>query len=320
MKSMLPAFALPVILAASICMAPAAFGQQTPITVMADKESYRNHDAIVVTGNVTDLLPTQLSLWINAPNTGNIVYVDQISVAPDKTFGTTVCAGGPLWGAGGTYTMTVQYGYDAHRASTTFEYGWVIYEYGLFTTPPQPPGYDGIVSFEITGADVNSIVPPDVASTRAEVLWKITGADVHSIVPAVETDSLLVNLVAYDETFLQQEQGPCNSGDARQKIPTETDDGSLTIHIPRSIADATLDDGSDDQYFVLVDGEEREFQEVTTEDFRILTIEFEAGTEQIEIIGTWVIPEFGAITAMVLAVAIVSVIAVSSRSRLSVVT
>ena len=290
MKSILPVFALSAILAASICMAPAAFGQQAPITVMTDKESYHNNDAIIVTGNVTDLLPTQLSLWINAPNTGNIVYVDQISVAPDKTFGTTVCAGGPLWGAGGTYTMTVQYGHDTHRSSTTFEYG------RYFTAPAYLPWYDGIVSFEITGADV------------------------HNIVLAVDANSLLVNLIAYDETFLQQEQGPCNSGDARQKIPTKTDDGSLTIDIPRSIADATLDDGSDDQYLVLVDGEEREFQEVVTEDSRILTIEFEAGTEQIEIIGTWVIPEFGAIAVMVLVVAIVSVIVVSSRSRLSVVT
>ena len=297
MKSMPSVFALSVILAASICMAPAAFGQQAPIAVMTDKESYLNHDAIVVTGNVTDLLPTQLSLWINAPNTGNIIYVDQISVAPDKTFGTTVCAGGPLWwksGTSGTYTLTVQYGHDSHRASTTFEYKRVMVLHA--TSLASTPWYEGLISFVITGADV------------------------HSIVPAVEADSLLVNLIAYDETSLQQEQGPCNSGDVRQKIPTETDDGSLTIDISRSIADATLDDGSDDQYFVLVDGEEREFQEVVTEDSRILTIEFEAGTKQIEIIGTWVIPEFGAIAAMVLAVAIASVIVVSSRSRLSAVT
>ena len=231
--------------------------------IYQSQESYYNDDAIVVTGNVTDLFPTQLSLWINAPNTGKIVYVDQISVASDKTFGTTVGAGGPLWREGGTYTLTVQYGHDAHRASTTFEYG------RYSTVPPaEPPWYDGIISFEITGADV------------------------HSIVPVVEADSLLVNLIAYDESFLQQEQESCNSGDARPKIPTETDDGSLTIDIPRSIADATLDDGSDDQYFVLVDGEEREFQEVITDDSRTLTIEFEAGTEQIEIIGTWVMALF----------------------------
>ena len=44
-----------------------------------------------------------------------------------------------------------------------------------------------------------------------------------------------------------------------------------------------------------------------------------AGTEQIEIIGTFVIPEFGTIAAMILAVAIISIIAISAKSRLSIV-
>ena len=290
MKFIPPVFALSVILAASICMAPAALGQQAPITVMTDKESYYNDYAIVVTGNVTDLLPTQLSLWINAPRTDNVIFVDQIPVAPDKTFSTTVCAGGPFWKTNGIYTLTVQYGYDTHKASTTFEYGRYV------TTPP--------------------MIYPSKQFASVE----ITGAEVHSIVPVVETNTLLVNLVAYEKSPLQQEPKPCNGGDARSKIITETDEGSLTIAIPRSTADATLHDGSDGQYFVLVDGEEREFQEVVTDDHRTLTIEFDAGTEQIEIIGTWVVPEFGAIAAMVLAVAIVSVIVVSSRSRLSVAT
>ncbi|MFL2905870.1 MAG: PEFG-CTERM sorting domain-containing protein [Nitrosopumilus sp.] len=43
------------------------------------------------------------------------------------------------------------------------------------------------------------------------------------------------------------------------------------------------------------------------------------GTEQIEIIGTFVIPEFGTIAAMILAVAIISIVAISAKSRLSIV-
>ena len=292
MKFIPPVFALSAILAASICMAPAAFGQQAPIAVMTDKESYYDEDAIVVTGNVIDLLPTQMSLWINAPRTGNVIFVDQIPVAPDKTFSTTVCTGGLFWKTNGIYTLTVQYGYDTHKASTTFEYE----RYRYATTPPSEIELHELVPFEITGAVVRSIVP------------------------VVETNTLLVNLVAYEKSPIQQEPKPCNGGDTRSKIITETDEGSLTIGIPRWLADATLHDGSDDQYFVLVDGEEREFQEVVTDDHRTLTIEFDAGTKQIEIIGTWVIPEFGTIAVMVLAVAIVSVIVVSSRSRLSVAT
>jgi len=41
--------------------------------------------------------------------------------------------------------------------------------------------------------------------------------------------------------------------------------------------------------------------------------------KQIEIIGTFVIPEFGTIAAMILAVAIISIVAISAKSRLSIV-
>ena len=93
----------------------------------------------------------------------------------------------------------------------------------------------------------------------------------------------------------------------------------MTVTIPRTVADATYDDGTDDQYFVLVDGEEVNFEETVTDTERILTIDFTAGTEEITIIGTWVIPEFGTIAVMILAVAIVSIIAVSARSKLSII-
>ena len=95
------------------------------------------------------------------------------------------------------------------------------------------------------------------------------------------------------------------------------DDGSITLTIPRSVLDATINDG-DDEFFVLVDGEEVDFEEITTSMDRTLTIEFLAGSEQIEIIGTFVIPEFGTIAAMILAVAIISIIAISAKSRLSI--
>ena len=68
-------------------------------------------------------------------------------------------------------------------------------------------------------------------------------------------------------------------------------------------------------FMVLVDGEE---WDDATIDGNKVTIMFPAGTEEIEIIGTFVIPEFGTIAVMILAVAIVSIIAVTSRSRLSV--
>jgi hypothetical protein len=48
-----------------------------------------------------------------------------------------------------------------------------------------------------------------------------------------------------------------------------------------------------------------------------LTIEFPDNTDEIEIIGSFVIPEFMAIVVMILAIA--SIIVVSAKSRLSII-
>ena len=96
-----------------------------------------------------------------------------------------------------------------------------------------------------------------------------------------------------------------------------TSDGELTITLPRALIDAKLN-GEDDDFFVLVDGEEVDFDETTTSTDRTLTIAFPDGAEEIEIIGTFVVPEFGTIAVLILAVAIISIIAVSAKTRLSV--
>jgi predicted secreted protein with PEFG-CTERM motif len=96
-----------------------------------------------------------------------------------------------------------------------------------------------------------------------------------------------------------------------------TDNGSISVTLPRDVIDAT-NNGDDDDFFVIVDGEEVDFQETKTSTDRTLTIEFPAGAEEIEIFGTFVVPEFGTIAAMILAVAIISIIAVSAKSRLSI--
>ena len=92
-------------------------------------------------------------------------------------------------------------------------------------------------------------------------------------------------------------------------------DGTLTLEIPRSVLDTK---SSADPLFVLVDGEEVDSEESVTDATRTVTIMFPNGAEEIEIIGTFAIPEFGAIAALILAVAIISIIAVSSRTRLNV--
>jgi len=86
------------------------------------------------------------------------------------------------------------------------------------------------------------------------------------------------------------------------------DDGTLTI-TPSTSTQKGI-------FMVLVDGEESDDAEING---NTVTVPFNAGTEQIEIIGTFVIPEFGTIAAMILAVAIISIVAISAKSRLSIV-
>jgi len=97
-----------------------------------------------------------------------------------------------------------------------------------------------------------------------------------------------------------------------------TADNSIVISIS-SIEPGTLtvnpsSDVLGGVFMVLVDGEEWDDVEI---DGNQVTVEFPAGTEEIEIIGTFVIPEFGAIAALILAVAIISIIVVSAKTRLS---
>ncbi|WP_268541976.1 PEFG-CTERM sorting domain-containing protein [Candidatus Nitrosotenuis cloacae] len=100
-------------------------------------------------------------------------------------------------------------------------------------------------------------------------------------------------------------------------IETESD-GSISLKIPRSVLESQSN-GGDTDFIVLVDDEEADFEETGSDDeSRTIDITFPEGATQVEIIGTWAVPEFGTMAAIILAVAIVSIIAVSARTRLSI--
>ncbi len=89
-------------------------------------------------------------------------------------------------------------------------------------------------------------------------------------------------------------------------------DGELTIQLPRNIIDS-VEDSEDANYVVIVDDVEESADDDFGDEVRILTIPFASQSKQIDIIGTFVVPEFGAIAAIVLAVAIVSIIVATTR-------
>jgi len=94
-------------------------------------------------------------------------------------------------------------------------------------------------------------------------------------------------------------------------------DGVITLELPRTVINATKSDGIDDIFIILIDGIEVPYTETQNDaNARTITIEFEEIDSDIEIIGTSVIPEFGTIASLVLAVSIISIIIISSKRDL----
>ncbi len=252
---------------------------QTSIVVTTDQASYSEGDAIRVTGEVSHLLGGYSLSVIVTAPNGNIVSIAQLTVGEDKKFSTSLAAGGALMKISGTYTVTVQYGDNKNNSATT------SFEFGGSTVTP--PG-EVVEESRVTDTTVS------ISGSSDLIGYTITGGKLLGIVTDFDANSLIISIQA-DE------------------------DGTLTLTIPRSVLDALFENGEDDDFFVLVDNEERDFDETTTSIDRTLTIGFDAGSEEIEIIGTFVIPEFGTIAAMILAVAIISIIAISAKSRLSII-
>jgi len=99
-------------------------------------------------------------------------------------------------------------------------------------------------------------------------------------------------------------------------LETEND-GYITLDLPRESIDAKKNDSTDDSFIILIDGVEVPYKEIVTDvDSRTITIEFEEGDSDIEIIGTFVVPEFGSIATLILIVGIVSIILLSSKYRI----
>ena len=104
-----------------------------------------------------------------------------------------------------------------------------------------------------------------------------------------------------------------NSDDSTLDVYIDaTGDGELTIALDEEII-KPFDDGS---FFVLVNNEE--IQDFVQEGNKLI-IPCKVGDEKISIVGSWAIPEFGTIAVMILVVAIVSIIIVSAKTKLSLV-
>ena len=126
----------------------------------------------------------------------------------------------------------------------------------------------------------------EVFDLASEVDYSITGGHVEGVTANVNGNSIVLAIHA-------------------------DGDGELTITLPSDVI-TPFNDGT---FFVLINDEE---SDDASQDGNTVTVPFDASIYTIEIIGTHVVPEFGTIAAIILAVAITSIIVLSAKSRLNI--
>ena len=93
--------------------------------------------------------------------------------------------------------------------------------------------------------------------------------------------------------------------------------GDLILSLPRESFDAKTTEGNDDAFIILItntsgDTFEIEYEEMqTNSESRTIKMSFVEGDYRIQIVGTYVIPEFGTIAMMILLVSIIPIIILS---------
>jgi predicted secreted protein with PEFG-CTERM motif len=236
-----------------------------PVSVWTDKTDYNHNEWIIVKGQVANVSGFPITVTVVSP-LNSIVTIDQLTLASDGSFETTLNTAGALWKYDGTYTIKVNYGSAVKSDSAKVELTGGV----EFT-----PNYSTPIINKQCGVN-------DISAGGQCIPYSISGGVVTSATLNTNDNSIIININA-------------------------NDDGTLIVTPSKTVQDGI--------FMVLVDGEEWDDVEIVANK---VTIMFPAGAEQIEIIGTFVIPEFGTIAAMILAVAIISIIAISAKSRLSI--
>ncbi len=83
--------------------------QKIPVSVWTDKTDYGHNDIIMVKGQVANVSGFPITVSVVSP-LNSLVTIDQITVASDGSFETTLNTASVLWKYDGTYTIKVNYG------------------------------------------------------------------------------------------------------------------------------------------------------------------------------------------------------------------
>ena len=158
------------------------------------------------------------------------------------------------------------------------------------------------VAAAAAAAEAQAAVDAAAAAAAADAASAEAAAEAAMAVPAIDPADYISTSGASVTSIT------ANADDDSVIIAIDAaDDGVLSVTLHSEVITA-FDDGT---YFVLIDNEEVEFEQSGSN----LTIPYEAGNERVEIVGSHVVPEFGTIAMIILAVALVSIIAITAKTR-----
>ena len=274
-----------ILILATAGLASQAFAE-TVITINTDKSVYDHTDTITITGTVDPVNEYEMPISIMFVNQYNsIVEIDQPNVNSDGSWSGQIVLNpeNRLQSEDGIYEIRANYG---NFASTVLSIE--------LTNAVETSEADGTeVGTAVTGT---SVIGTDVTGPGGEPYYKLAGGQID-----------------YDSTCNANPAFFANADDDSIVIYLNpTNDGILTVTLHEDLI-KPFEDGT---FAVIVNNQEmQDFTQVGN----TLTIPCVVGTEKIEIHGSWAIPEFGVIAAMILAVAIISIIVVTAKTKLSLV-
>ena len=86
-----------------------------------------------------------------------------------------------------------------------------------------------------------------------------------------------------------------------------SNNGKIILELPREFIDSEKQNGKDEEFIILINDVQTTYEEIQSDSkIRSLGINFEKGDSEIQIIGTYVIPEFGTIVMIILTIGILA--------------
>jgi len=283
-----------------IAIAPSAFAAHHEVTI-------ENAPGSSTPGCEPDcFIPNPVTVEVGAI----VTWANTDTAAHTATAGSAADGPSGVWDsslimAGGSYSYTAD-------TAGTFDYFCMVH-----------PWMEGTIIVEAAGAAVAAAAAAaaeaDAAAAAAEAQAAVDAAAAEAAMAAAAEAAAAAAAAAMTVPAIDAADYISTSGAPVTSITANADDDSVIIAIDATddgVLSVTLhsevitafDDGT---YFVLINNEEVEFEQSGNN----LTIPYEAGNERVEIVGSHAVPEFGTIAMIILAVAIVSIIAITAKTR-----